>query len=181
MLKKIVGLFILMIALMNATCLAANTTKIPFSDNFDLKTFIQKFNLRNMENDELTIIDMKQVGLNTGQTRYKCLLSDNYALLNFDMRGNRLEGISVVAMGREGKYQKAIETLYSAIEFLGVPGTRDEFWDVAHKQYRTRPSTNKSFAYKKMGNGYDVWTLEAYPNQNKDVFVGISRYFHIPD
>ena len=68
-----------------------------------------------MENDELTIIDMKQVGLNTGQTRYKCLLSDNYALLNFDMRGNRLEGISVVAMGREGKYQKAIETLYSAM------------------------------------------------------------------
>ena len=173
MLKKVIGVYICLIMLISSSCMAA-ATRVPFSNNFDLNSFVQRFNARTMENVELKIIGVNQVRLNTGETRYKCLLSDNYACINFDMRGSSLVGLSVVAMGREGKFQAAIESLYSAAELMGVPGTRDDFWNVASAQYRGKTSRAKAFAMKKSGNGYDVWAVEAYPTQNRDVFVGLA-------
>ena len=171
--KKIGVMLVCLMMIICGTCMAA-ATKVPFSNNFDLNSFVQRFNARHMEYAEWNIISVRQVGLNTGETRYKCLLSDNYACINFDMRGRVLVGLSLVAMGRDGKYQEAIESFYSAAELLGAPGTRDDFWNVVREQYRAKTMKARAFATKRTGNGFDAWALETYPTKNKDIFIGIT-------
>lgn len=168
--KRVIWILVVIMIIITNTCLA--TAKVPISASFDLQEFVQKFNNRHMEESELLVVSVSSKKLNNGLTRYKCILSDNYSYLSFDTRGNTLYGLFVLALAKEGKYQRAIHSLYSAAKIIGAPGTRDDFLDAMDAVFDK--NTARCFARESKGYGFENWVVEARTTARRDFLVGIA-------
>ena len=169
MCKKIIILCLMLMVVMASSCFAY--TRIPFSTNFNIQEFVQKFNNRHMEQEELTIVSIKTSLADNGNTKYKCIFADNYSYLLLEASGNTLWRLSGIALPKDGYYQKAIHSIYSAAKIVGAPGTRNEFLNSLDAVFNKKKA--RMFARCSKGYGDEYWGVEA-GKVKEGFFVGIA-------
>ena len=169
MCRKIIILCLMLRVVMESSCFAF--TRIPFSTNFNIQEFVQNFNSRHMEQEELTIVSIKTSLSDNGNTRYKCIFSDNYSYLLLETSGQTLWRLSGIALPKNGYYQKAINSIYSAARIVGAPGTRNDFLNALDAVFNKKGA--RMFACGSKGYGDEYWGIEA-GNVKEGYFVGIA-------